>query len=160
MSTKIKTLGQTLRSVKRKDADELAELLAGDLSETKAACEAVAGALDDIDTELLEGLAEHLDQLPATAELADAWRDAVAGLNMVLVEVGEADVFRAFVEAYDAAEEALFVFIDLRDADTYPGIGDERAGAWDEAVAAFDELADQWDQVDVFEIQHAVTSPE
>jgi hypothetical protein len=147
MATKIKTVADELRSAKRTRADEIAELLAEDLSFLKQNCAVVAEALEAIEIEGLEALAEALAEVPAVAGHVEALTDAVASLQMVLAEIGDAESFTAFVEAYDAAEEVLFTFIDLRDADTYPGIGEERAEAWEEAVAAFDQLADAWEQV-------------
>ncbi len=145
--TKIVTAADELRAIKRSQADDLAELLGGDLSMLKHGCEIVGESLSSINMDEFETLADALEQVPATRSFAEAITDTVAGLNMLLLEIGEAEVFESFVSAYDDLETALFDFIDLRDADTYAGIGEERAQAWEEVAASADILAEAWEQV-------------
>lgn len=149
MAAKVLSLAERMRAAKRKDADEWLEELAGDLSFWKAACETLSDM--SFDEDLVENASEitgALEALPGTARFAEPLQELLDGLASLLGEIGGADTFGEFVEAYDAAETALCDYVDLRDAENYAGIADERREAWEEAAAALDLLADQVEQME------------
>jgi hypothetical protein len=146
-STKHVSTADRWRSIKRKDHEELTDML-DELREMRDTFEGAQEIIDSLEEKKLEaeGLVEFLKWIDP--EQAAEIEMTAAGWNAFLDGVEFPDPSKV-VEAFDELDSAIESFESLLDQDNYPGIGDERREAWDEVVDKATDLADALDEHDI-----------
>lgn len=142
------TIAHRLRAVRRRSREDLPDIL-DDLRETYTTFSEASDVVDSIDELQVdaENLIELLRKLGRESD-ADETELGAAAWNLWIESLEVPDV-SSFTDAFDELETAVDSFESLVEADNYPGIGEERADAWNEVESAADTLAEAIDTLGI-----------
>lgn len=144
--TRVDDLRRIVNRVSKVSVDELRDILTS-YEEARDAVQEMLDALDEVNFEALDTVLSGLDPL-LTLGLYDM--EALVNAQGALEELQglfpqrDSKEWEAFVENYEAAEQAIEAYENVKDEDRYEGKTDDVNAAYEELRASFELLADAY----------------